>query len=166
MYKQKIQNRLVFRLLSFFSLCLVFTVIIVGAYVSASGQGLSCPDWPLCPNGFSFPPAAEYFTEYIHRVIAIMTAISVYCTTAYSVKVFAAARTVALLGSIAVSLQIFIGLLIIHLQLQPLVVAIHTGVGVISFAMILLAFILSYSPLFNNMLPSKDFSDTKENNED
>ena len=166
MYKQKIQNRLVFRLLSFISLCLVFTVIIVGAYVSASGQGLSCPDWPLCPNGFSFPPAAEYFTEYVHRVIAIMTAISVYCTTAYSIRKFVAARTFALLGSIAVSLQIFIGLLVIHLQLQPFVVAIHTGVGVISFAMILLPFILSYPTLFDHIISSKDFSDTKENNDD
>jgi heme A synthase len=58
MYKQKIQDRLVFRLLSFLSLSLVFTIMIVGAYFSASGQGLSCPDWPLCPNGFNFPPAA------------------------------------------------------------------------------------------------------------
>jgi heme A synthase len=58
MYEQKIQNRSVFHSLSFISLSLVFTVMIVGAYVSASGQGMSCPDWPLCPNGFNFLPAA------------------------------------------------------------------------------------------------------------
>jgi heme A synthase len=159
MYKQKIQNRLVFRLLSFISLSLVFTVIIVGAYVSSSGQGLSCPDWPLCPNGFNFPPAAEYFTEYVHRAIAVITAISVYCTTAYSVRKFAAARMAALIGSITVSLQIFIGLLVVYSELQPLVVAIHTGLGVISFAMILLAFILSYRALSDHLIASKDFSD-------
>lgn len=165
MYKQKNHNRLVFRLLSFISLSLVFTVIIVGAYVSASGQGLSCPDWPLCPNGFNFP-ATEHFTEYVHRAIAITAAVSVYCTTGYSIRKFSAARTITLIASLAVSLQIFIGLLVVHLQLQAFVVAIHTGVGVISFAMILLAFILSYSLLFNNMKLSIYSSDAKENNED
>ena len=159
MYKQKIQNRLVFRLLSFISLSLVFTVIIVGAYVSSSGQGLSCPDWPLCPNGFNFPPAAEYFTEYVHRAIAVITAITVYGTTAYSVRKFAAARMAALIGSILLSLQIFIGLLVVHSELQPFVVAIHTGVGVISFAMILLVFIFSYGALSDHIVSSKDFSD-------
>jgi heme A synthase len=157
MYKQKIQNRLVFRLLSFISLSLIFTVIIVGTYVSSSG--LSCPDWPLCPNGFNFPPAPEYFTEYLHRAIAVITAISVYCTTAYSVRKFAAGRMAVLIGCITVSLQIFIGLLVVYSELQPLVVAIHTGLGVISFAMILLAFILSYRALSDHLIASKDFSD-------
>jgi uncharacterized protein (UPF0333 family) len=46
MYEKKIQIRLAFHLLSFISLALVFTVIIVGGYVSASGQESSCPDWP------------------------------------------------------------------------------------------------------------------------
>lgn len=72
-----------------------------------------------------------------------------YVTAAYSIRNFPAARKVAIIGSLAVSLQIFIGMLVIFSELQPMVVAIHTGVGVISLAMMLLAFIASSS------LPSK-----------
>ena len=31
----------------------------VGGYISAAGLGLTCPEWPLCPNGIM--PDDEYF---------------------------------------------------------------------------------------------------------
>jgi len=40
----------------------------IGGYISASGLGLTCPEWPQCPNGFM--PSAEYFVEWTHRLIA------------------------------------------------------------------------------------------------
>src|SRR3989442_13980844 len=55
--------------LSFASLALLFTVMLIGTYVDASHQGLSCPDWPLCPNGFNIPPK-KYLFEQIHSIIA------------------------------------------------------------------------------------------------
>ena len=61
-----------FRLASFVSLGLVFTVIIIGAFLSARGQELSCSDWPLCPTGFSLSPGGKYFVEYVHRIIALI----------------------------------------------------------------------------------------------
>jgi heme A synthase len=70
----------------------------------------------------------------------------VYATAAYSIRNFPAARKVAIIGSLAVSIQIFIGTLAIFSELQPMVVAIHTGVGVISLTMMLLAFIASSLP--------------------
>lgn len=142
--RQKIEVQGVFRLLSFVSVGLIFTVIIVGAFLSARGQGLSCSDWPLCPTGFSLSPGGEYFIEYVHRIIALIGAVSVYVTTIYSIKRFFKARTAATITSIVVSFQIVIGMLVVLSKLQPLIVAVHTGVGVLTLALALLTFILSY----------------------
>ena len=145
--KQRIKGQMVFRALSFVSLGLVFTVIIIGAFLSARGEGLLCSDWPLCPTGFSLSPEGEYFTEYIHRIIASITAVSVYVTACYSIKRFVKARRPATVVAVAVSIQIAIGMLVVLSELQPIIVAIHTGVGVLSLAFALLTFILSY-PVF------------------
>lgn len=142
--RQKVEVQGVFRLLSFVSLGLIFAVIIVGAFVSAHGQGLSCSDWPLCPTGFSLSPGGEHFIEYVHRIIALIGAISVYVTTIYAIKRFVKARTAATFTSIAVSFQIAIGMLVVLSELQPLIVAVHTGVGVLTLALALITFILSY----------------------
>jgi heme A synthase len=142
--RQRVEIQGVFRLLSFVSLGLIFTVIIMGAFLSARGQGLSCSSWPLCPTGFSLSPAGEYFIEYVHRIIALIGAISIYVTTIYSIKRFVKASTAATITSIAVSFQIVIGMLVVLSKLQPLIVAVHTGVGVLTLALALLTFISSY----------------------
>ena len=45
--------------------------MVIGGYISAAGLGLTCPDWPLCPNGIL--PDDEYFIEWTHRLIAATT---------------------------------------------------------------------------------------------
>jgi heme A synthase len=145
--KQRIMSQRVFRSISFVSLGLIFTVIVIGAFLSARGQGLSCSAWPLCPDGFSLSPEGEYFMEYIHRIIAMITAVSVYGTAYYAIKRFMKARITATATAVVVSVQIAIGMLVVFSELQPIIVAIHTGMGVLSLALALLTFILSY-PVF------------------
>jgi heme A synthase len=147
--KQRITSQRVFRSISFVSLGLIFTVIIIGAFLSARGQGLSCSAWPLCPDGFSLSPEGEYFMEYIHRGIAVITAVSVYFTAYYSIKRFIKARITTTATAVVVSVQIPIGMLVVFSELQPIIVAIHTGMGVLSLALALLTFILSY-PVFTD----------------
>lgn len=131
-------------------------VILMGAYLSALNQGLSCPEWPLCPTGLGFPPTDEYVMEYIHRFTAIVTAVAVYITTIYSLIRFISARKPAIISSIAVSLQIAIGMLVVLFKLEPVVVAIHTGVGVITLAMALLTFILTFPAISGRIASSSD----------
>ena len=33
------------------SLVVLYSLMFVGGYISASGLGLTCPEWPQCPNG-------------------------------------------------------------------------------------------------------------------
>jgi heme A synthase len=155
----RIQDPRVFRVISFVSLGLVFAVIIIGAFLSARGQGLSCSDWPLCPTGFSLSPEGEYFIEYVHRIVAVITAVFVYVTACYAIKRVARARRAAIATAVAVSFQIAIGMLVVFSELQPIIVAIHTGVGVISLASALLTFILSFPAFTGHPVSNKASSE-------
>ena len=50
----------------------------LGGYISAAGLGLTCPEWPLCPNGVM--PSEEYLIEWIHRLAAATTGALVIAT--------------------------------------------------------------------------------------
>jgi cytochrome c oxidase assembly protein subunit 15 len=57
--------------------------MLVGVYISSSNQGLSCPEWPLCPNGFGLP-SEKHFFEHYHRVMVVITAGLIFAVAAYS----------------------------------------------------------------------------------
>ena len=156
--EQGIKDQRIFRFLSLISLGLVFTVIIIGAFLSARGQGLLCSDWPLCPTGFTLSPGGEYFIEYIHRFVALITAFSVYATACYSVRRFVKARRPAIATAAAVSFQIALGMIVVYSERDPIIVATHTGVGVISLAVSLLSFISSYPISTGHAAPSQTAS--------
>lgn len=128
---------------SFASLVLLYGVMLIGIYITASHQGLSCPDWPLCPNGFNFPPP-KYFFEHVHRVLAVITAGVIFTSAFYSAKKAKNVRTTAVAAGIIISVQIFLGVLVINKKLEALLVATHLSTGVLLFAMTLMTFLLSY----------------------
>jgi heme A synthase len=129
--------------LSFASLVLLYSVMLIGVYISASNLGLSCTEWPLCPNGFDFP-SPKYFFEHYHRVLVIITGIFIYVTTAYAIKKARNTQKYAIISSIIISFQILLGMLVVNTKLQPLLVAIHLSTGVLLFAMILMTFLSAY----------------------
>jgi cytochrome c oxidase assembly protein subunit 15 len=117
----------------------------IGGYVSAAGLGLSCPDWPLCPNGIL--PDNEYLIEWIHRFVAattgtliIATTIGVWLNKNSDKKI----KLTSTLASIFVIMQITLGALVIDLKLHALLVAIHLGIGILLFAMALLTTIFAF----------------------
>lgn len=117
----------------------------IGGYISAAGLGLSCPDWPLCPNGIL--PDNEYLVEWIHRFIAATTGTLVIATTIgvwlnkHSDKKIKLTSTLA---SVFVVTQITLGALVIDLKLHAVLVAIHLGIGILLFAMLLLTTIFAF----------------------
>lgn len=128
---------------SFASLVLLYGVMLIGIYITASHQGLSCPDWPLCPNGFNFP-SPKYFFEHVHRILAVITAGVIFTSAFYSIKKAKNVRTTAVSAGIIISVQIFLGVLVINKRLEALLVATHLSTGVLLFAMTLMTFLLSY----------------------
>jgi len=127
----------------------------IGGYLQASGQGLSCPEWPLCPSGIL--PSADYLTEWIHRLIAATTGVLIVATAIGSWKVKNSDAKIRITGTLAGVLavaQITLGAIVIDTKLHAVIVAIHNGAGILLFAMALLttlfAFRLARSPVIQS----------------
>ena len=117
----------------------------IGGYISAAGLGLTCPDWPLCPDGLV--PGEDYLIEYIHRLIAATTGVLVLATTIGSWMAkdsHTRIRVTSTLASVLVVTQIALGALVIDLKLHAVLVAIHLGLGILLFAMVLLTTIFAF----------------------
>lgn len=135
--------------LSFSALAMIYSIMLIGVYITSSHQGLSCPDWPLCPNGFGLP-SEKYFFEHTHRLMAVIAAGLVYATAVYSVRNMKQAQKTAIIAAIAISVQIVIGMLVVLTKLEPLIVATHLSTGVLLFAMMLMTFLTAYGLVRKN----------------
>ncbi len=129
--------------LSFCALAMLYSVMLVGVYISSSNQGLSCPDWPLCPNGFGLPSETHFFEHY-HRVMVVITAGLIFATAIYSFKRFKPAQKTAIIATIIISVQIILGMLVVNTRLEPIIVATHLSTGILLFAVTLMIFLSSY----------------------
>ena len=117
----------------------------VGGYISAAGLGLTCPEWPLCPNGVM--PSEEYLIEWIHRLVAATTGVLVIATMIASIINKNADLKIKITSSLAavfVVVQITLGALVIDLKLHAVLVAIHLGIGILLFSMVLLTTLFAF----------------------
>jgi heme A synthase len=125
--------------LSIATLCVLFSLMFIGAYVSSSGVGLSCPKWPLCPAGLI--PMKEFIIEYIHRTVAAITGVLVFATTFFTLRSKLTSQNVKIASIIAAALalgQIALGGIVIFEKLHAVLVTVHLGMGLILFAMVLM----------------------------
>ena len=125
--------------LSFSSLFVLFSLIFIGGYVSASGVGLTCPEWPLCPQGLV--PHEDFIIEYFHRSVAATTGLLVIATMAVTLKSRQAPRAMKIATIIAASAvigQITLGAIVIVERLQAILVTAHLGLGIVLFSMVLM----------------------------
>jgi len=117
----------------------------IGGYISAAGLGLTCPEWPLCPNGVM--PSEEYLIEWIHRTTAATTGVLVIATMVASLINKNADLKIKITSSLATGLvitQITLGALVIDTKLHAVLVAIHLGIGIWLFAMVLLTVLFAF----------------------
>jgi cytochrome c oxidase assembly protein subunit 15 len=127
------------------ALIMLYSVMLIGVYITSSHQGLSCTDWPLCPNGFALP-TEKYLFEHVHRLMVVITAGLIFASAAYSARTMSKARKTAIIAAIVVSVQIVIGMLVVNTKLDPLIVAIHLSTGILLFAMTLMTFLSAFRP--------------------
>ena len=117
----------------------------VGGYISAAGLGLTCSEWPLCPNGIM--PNDEYFIEWVHRLVAATTGVLILATTIGAWINKDAGRKIKFTSAFASALvvtQITLGALVIDTKLHAVLVAIHLGIGILLFAMTLLTVLFAF----------------------
>jgi heme A synthase len=117
----------------------------IGGYISASGLGLTCPEWPQCPNGFM--PSAEYFVEWTHRLVAASVGVLVISTMVASITHKNSDLKIKITSSLATALvitQITLGALVIDLKLHAVLVSVHLGIGIFLFSMVLLTTLFAF----------------------
>ena len=117
----------------------------IGGYISAAGLGLTCPEWPLCPNGVM--PSEEYLVEWVHRTTAATTGVLVIATMVASLINKNSDLKIKITSSLATGLvitQITLGALVIDTKLHAVLVAIHLGIGIWLFAMVLLTVLFAF----------------------
>jgi heme A synthase len=132
-------NIAILKILSLSTISVLYALIFIGGYVNASGVGLTCPDWPLCPAGLI--PLEDFIIEYFHRTIAATTGLLVIITMIFTLKSRIATRgmkTASIIASIAVIGQIILGAIVIVERLHATLVTIHLGLGLVLFSMTLI----------------------------
>ena len=123
----------------------LYSLMVIGGYISAAGLGLTCPEWPLCPSGVL--PTEEYLIEWTHRSIAATTGALVVATMVASLinkNADLKIKVTSSLATVFVITQITLGALVIDLKLHAVLVAIHLGIGILLFAMVLLTTLFAF----------------------
>ncbi len=127
------------------TMMVLYSLMFLGGYISAAGLGLTCPEWPLCPNGVM--PSEEYLIEWIHRLTAATTGALVIATMVASYLNSSADTKIKVTSSLAtvfVITQITLGALVIDLKLHAVLVSVHLGIGILLFAMVLLTTLFAF----------------------
>lgn len=115
-----------------------YATIVFGGYVSATGAGLACPDWPTC-QGAVIPDLSNplIVAEYVHRLCAVITGVLIVATAAAAILWFRSERRIvslSLAAGILLAGQIALGMLTIASRLNPLVVTSHLALAAATFA--------------------------------
>ena len=153
--------------LSFTTLAVLFSLIFIGGYVSASGVGLTCPDWPLCPQGLV--PHEDFIIEYIHRSVAATTGMLVIATMAFTLTSKDAPRGMKIASIIAAGTvigQITLGAIVIVERLHAILVTAHLGLGLVLFSMVLMTLLYALkidNQRINTTAMSSNLSASKDN---
>lgn len=136
---------MILKYLALASLVILYVLMFIGGYVSASGLGLSCPEWPLCPSGVL--PTEKYLIEWTHRFVAATTGVLIVATAVGSWLAKSSDKKIKITGTLAgifVITQITLGAIVIDLKLHALLVAVHLGIGILLFAMTLLTTLFAF----------------------
>lgn len=126
------------------TLVVTYVTMLLGAYTSAIGAGLSCPDWPTCygtlipflhPEIIANSPysAWQIFAEWAHRGVAMTTGFLIF-GTALAAWRWETRRVViwpALVAAALLPVQVILGGLTVTQDLQPIVVTSHLGTAIL-----------------------------------
>lgn len=114
----------------------IFVLMMIGGYVTQSGAGLACPDWPLCHGQIIPPLEGLILIEYFHRVFASVTGILIFLTSYYVWKNYKDDKNLMRLAyafPIFLFIQVFLGAYSVLSHLNPLFVTLHLGVAITIF---------------------------------
>jgi len=137
------------------SIASLFTVIVVGAYVTVAGFGDACgssvpQDWPTCLGGLFPPLQLAPVMEYTHRLFAALSTLFLLLTTIAFWRAKdtekAVKRTVFVAMILLVAQVILGGVVIATAEGQYLIVTAHQALAILTFGVAVAAFARSKRP--------------------
>ncbi|MFA9517009.1 heme A synthase [Halopenitus sp. H-Gu1] len=140
------------------TLGLTYIVMLLGAYTSAIGAGLSCPDWPTCygtwvpflqPDIIANSPysALQIFAEWAHRGLAMTAGLFIAGTAVGAWIVYSDDPLVKWSATTALVLlpfQVVLGGLTVTGNLKPIIVTTHLGVATLILLSLLTTVLTAY----------------------
>lgn len=63
------------------SILFAYLLMVMGTFVTSTGSGLACPDWPLCYGTVAPPLEVQVWIEWTHRLLGGTTGILVVLST-------------------------------------------------------------------------------------
>lgn len=155
-----------FRRLALNTVISLYLVIIAGGVVRSTGSGMGCPDWPKCfgqwvpPTELSQLPEnykeiygaklkgevefnpVKTWTEYVNRLVGVVTGIMIFLTLLASVPYLKAGQSKIFFYSLAafilVGVQGWLGAKVVATELMPGMITIHMLLAIV------IVFILLY----------------------
>jgi heme A synthase len=128
------------RILAYGSALTTYILIVIGGYVSATGSGLACPDWPLCQEQAIPRLEGAVLIEFTHRVFAIVVTGFVLSTMVYALTKLRGERVVLALSTgsfLLLMAQVILGMVTVRTELNPFVSTAHLGLATGVFALVL-----------------------------
>jgi len=124
-----------------FTVFLLFSLIVIGAYVAAGGYGEACgsavpQDWPMCNGSFLPPPNFAAIVEYTHRLFAALSTLFLILSTVVywrAVSMSNPATKALAIATLLVFVQVVLGGLVVSQGLGAALVALHQGVAILIF---------------------------------
>ncbi len=109
-------------------------LILMGSIVRVTGNGLGCPDWPLC-YGQAIPPALTgAWMEFTHRLIGAATSLQIVLLGWLAWREYRDEKWIFRPAAVAVALlvvQIVLGGLHVILEIPPATGLVHTGIAML-----------------------------------